>query len=183
MAKVQTLDGAGSGLDADLLDGQEGAWYTNIPARLGYTPLNQTAYTAADVMAKVQTLDGAGSGLDADLLDGHDSSHFTDLTNATVGVVSNANGVAITIGNLIIQVGQKNTVAADTTAEVDYPLALTTNAPFWAIAGQRTTTFDANGDAYGQVIGTPGLTSMTVANNQVNNHPTIDIPWAIMAFK
>lgn len=34
-------DGAGSGLDADLLDGQQGAWYTNIPARLGYQPVQQ----------------------------------------------------------------------------------------------------------------------------------------------
>lgn len=33
-------DGAGSGLDADLLDGQQGAYYSNIPARLGYTPVN-----------------------------------------------------------------------------------------------------------------------------------------------
>lgn len=33
-------DGSGSGLDADLLDGQHGAYYTNIPARLGYTPAN-----------------------------------------------------------------------------------------------------------------------------------------------
>jgi hypothetical protein len=31
-------DGAGSGLDADLLDGQQGSWYTNIAARLGYVP-------------------------------------------------------------------------------------------------------------------------------------------------
>lgn len=35
-------DGAGSGLDADLLDGQEGSYYTNIPARLGYTPASRT---------------------------------------------------------------------------------------------------------------------------------------------
>jgi hypothetical protein len=30
--------GSGGGLDADKLDGQEGAWYADIPARLGYTP-------------------------------------------------------------------------------------------------------------------------------------------------
>lgn len=34
-------DGAGSGLDADLLDGQEGSYYTNIVGRLGYTPVQQ----------------------------------------------------------------------------------------------------------------------------------------------
>jgi len=34
-------DGAGSGLDADLLDGQDGSFYTNIPQRLGFTPVQQ----------------------------------------------------------------------------------------------------------------------------------------------
>ena len=33
-------DGAGSTLDADLLDGQEGSYYADISARLGYTPAN-----------------------------------------------------------------------------------------------------------------------------------------------
>jgi hypothetical protein len=33
-------DGSGSGLDADLLDGQQGSWYANIPQRLGYSPAN-----------------------------------------------------------------------------------------------------------------------------------------------
>lgn len=32
-------DGSGSGLDADLLDGQDGSFYSNIVARLGYTPV------------------------------------------------------------------------------------------------------------------------------------------------
>ncbi|WP_376742371.1 hypothetical protein [Ensifer canadensis] len=34
-------DGAGSGLDADLLDGQSSAYYTAIVARLGFTPPRQ----------------------------------------------------------------------------------------------------------------------------------------------
>lgn len=72
-------DGSGSGLDADLLDGQDGSYYTNIVARLGYTPLNQTSYTAADVLAKMLTVDGSGSGLDADLLDGQDSTFYTNI--------------------------------------------------------------------------------------------------------
>ncbi|RSU73164.1 hypothetical protein BRX37_16555 [Sphingomonas sp. S-NIH.Pt3_0716] len=38
-------DGAGSGLDADLLDGQDGGYYSNITARLGYTPLNRDGDT------------------------------------------------------------------------------------------------------------------------------------------
>ena len=38
-------DGSGSGLDADLLDGNDGSYYANIPARLGYTPANRAGET------------------------------------------------------------------------------------------------------------------------------------------
>lgn len=72
-------DGAGSGLDADLLDGQHGAWYADITGRLGFTPLNAATYTAADVCAKLLTVDGAGSGIDADLLDGQNGSYYADI--------------------------------------------------------------------------------------------------------
>jgi len=52
-----TQDGSGSGLDADLLDGQDGAYYTNITARLGYTPVNK----AGDTMSGGLTItNGAG---------------------------------------------------------------------------------------------------------------------------
>ncbi|MCI4588607.1 phage tail protein [Sphingobium sp. BYY-5] len=51
-------DGAGSGLDADLLDGQDGSYYTNITARLGYTPLNK----AGDVATGRITVMGNGTG-------------------------------------------------------------------------------------------------------------------------
>jgi len=60
-------EGAGNGLDADLLDGQHGSYYTNITARLGFTPWGPSN-------------DGAGSGLDADLLDGQQGSFYTDIT-------------------------------------------------------------------------------------------------------
>lgn len=76
-------DGTGSGLDADLLDGQHGSYYTDIVSRLGYTPLNTTAYTAADVLSKLLTVDGSGSGLDADLLDGLQATAFDRLNANT----------------------------------------------------------------------------------------------------
>lgn len=34
-------DGSGSGMDADLLDGQHGSWYADILARLGFAPVQQ----------------------------------------------------------------------------------------------------------------------------------------------
>lgn len=103
LAKIKTVDGSGSGLDADVLDGQEGNYYlawgnltgkpstfppsahshaiadvTGLQAALDAT-LSASSYTAADVLAKIKTVDGSGSGLDADLLDGHDSGYFTDI--------------------------------------------------------------------------------------------------------
>ncbi|MCW2396168.1 MULTISPECIES: tail fiber protein [unclassified Sphingobium] len=38
-------EGAGGGLDADLLDGQQGSYYSNVTARLGYTPANKAGET------------------------------------------------------------------------------------------------------------------------------------------
>jgi hypothetical protein len=112
-------EGAGNGLDADKLDGQEGAWYSNIPARLGFTPLNAALYTAADVIAKLLTVDGAGSGLDADLLDGQEGSYYTNIparlgytpvrqgdginqatTPINLGKQSGANKLRVTVGGV-----------------------------------------------------------------------------------
>ena len=45
--------------------------------------LDESAYTAADVLAKIKTVDGAGSGLDADLLDGQSSAYYRNYNNLT----------------------------------------------------------------------------------------------------
>lgn len=45
LAMLGRVDGADSGIDADLLDGQHGAWYADIIARLGYTPLDAADFT------------------------------------------------------------------------------------------------------------------------------------------
>ncbi len=45
LSRLIQVDGAGSGLDADLLDGQHGSWYADIVARLGYTPVNAVSCT------------------------------------------------------------------------------------------------------------------------------------------
>jgi hypothetical protein len=100
-------DGAGSGLDADLLDGQQGSWYTDIPARLGYAPWGPTnrragsastpptrfagrqlfpehsdglAYPALMGPARLNVWHVGNSGaVLADLLDGLDSSYFVNI--------------------------------------------------------------------------------------------------------
>jgi hypothetical protein len=69
-------DGTTSGLDADLLDGQHGAYY--LPA---------ASYTAADALTKIKTVDGTGSGLDADLLDGQQGSYYQAASGYTAADV------------------------------------------------------------------------------------------------
>ena len=60
-------DGSGSGLDADLLDGQQGSYYLNYN-NLTNKPTN--LWTSSN--------DGSGSGLDADKLDGQHGSYYLD---------------------------------------------------------------------------------------------------------
>lgn len=76
LTAIKTVDGAGSGLDADLLDGQSGAYY-----------LAASSYTAADVLAKLLTVDGSGSGLDADLLDGQSGTYYLAASSYTAADV------------------------------------------------------------------------------------------------
>ena len=97
----QGNDGAGSGLDADLLDGIHASGFatsvhshslatTSNPGFMSAsdkTKLNNIAdgatgdLTAAQILAKLITVDGAGSGLDADTLDGNTSSAFASSTH------------------------------------------------------------------------------------------------------
>lgn len=105
--KVTSLDGALSGLDADLLDGQHGGYFlswanfSGVPTT--FTPsahvhpisditglqtaldskLAASTYTASDILSKLLIVDGPGSGLDADLLDGQSSAYYRAWSNLT----------------------------------------------------------------------------------------------------
>lgn len=64
-------DGAGSGLDADLLDGKHSSDFaTSAQGTKADNALPASSYTASDILTKLKTVDGPGSGLDADTLDG-----------------------------------------------------------------------------------------------------------------
>lgn len=65
LAKLLTVDGVGSGLDADLLQGQPLSAFA--PA---------AAVTPANILAALLTVDGVGSGLDAELLAGRPASAY-----------------------------------------------------------------------------------------------------------
>lgn len=70
---IKTVDGAGSSLDADLLDGQQGDYY------LDYANFANTAGLLEDILS----IDGAGSLIDADLLDGQEGTYYLDYNNFT----------------------------------------------------------------------------------------------------
>jgi len=80
LTKIKTVDGAGSGLDADLLDGQSSAYYAVEATRSSNAAQLAAGIASAGgtmTAAEIRALgffdtsnDGAGSGLDADTLDG-----------------------------------------------------------------------------------------------------------------
>lgn len=65
----KTNDGTGSGLDADLLDGQSGSYYQNA-GNLNAGTIPSGRLSAYDLLTLIKTVDGSGSGLDADLIRG-----------------------------------------------------------------------------------------------------------------
>jgi hypothetical protein len=107
LSQIKTVDGSGSGLDADFLDGQSSAYY-----------LAATSYTAADVRDKLLTVDGAGSGIDADTVDGKHASElganagifFENNITVTANYTITANKNAMTAGPVTIADGVTVTI-------------------------------------------------------------------------
>ena len=97
LSAIKTVDGAGSGLDADLLDGNSSAHYataasvstnsSNIATNTGKLAGIEAGATAdqsaAEILTAIKTVDGAGSGLDADLLDGQTSAYYATAASVT----------------------------------------------------------------------------------------------------
>ena len=75
-------DGSGSGLDADLLDGQHGSYYAPNSSLSSYLPLSGGAMTGA--ITTNSTFDGRDVATDGTKLDGIEASaDVTDTTNVT----------------------------------------------------------------------------------------------------
>jgi len=73
LTAIKTVDGTTSGLDADLLDGQEGSWYQNAGnLNAGTIPLARIPTTL--------------TGKDADKLDGQEGSYYLDPTNLSTTI-------------------------------------------------------------------------------------------------
>jgi hypothetical protein len=105
LTAVKTVDGASSGLDADLLDGNHASAFalsahthsdatTSVSGFMSATDKTKlngiesgaTAdMTASEILTAIKTVDGAGSGLDADYLDGNQASAFAAASHAHTG--------------------------------------------------------------------------------------------------
>ena len=86
LTALKTVDGTGSLLDADLLDGLEGAAYSGTAhTHSGY--VGTASYTASDVLAKLLTVDGTSSLLDADKLDGLEGAAYAGTATVTAGTI------------------------------------------------------------------------------------------------
>lgn len=70
---LKTVDGSGSGLDADLLDGSQATAFVK----------------KTELLTEIIKVDGTGSGVDADLLDGY---HASKTSAANVVPVTGTNG-------------------------------------------------------------------------------------------
>lgn len=113
LAKLLTVDGTASGLDADLIDGI----HIRINSGVFQYSTNGVAWTdvsmtAASILAALLTVDGTGTGLDADLLDGNHATAFqkvVDMVSTNTGnkgvkrdASGNFSANVITVSNIII---------------------------------------------------------------------------------
>jgi len=96
LSAVKRVDGATSGLDSDLLDGNEGSYYLDTDNHVDgstnkvFTSAEKVKLASiedganaglspAETFEEIKLMDGSGSGLDSDLLDGKESSYFLDV--------------------------------------------------------------------------------------------------------
>jgi hypothetical protein len=99
LSLILTIDGTGSGIDADKLDGQEGSFYQNA-SNLNAGTIPSARLSASDILAKLITVDGSASGLDADKLDALHASQFirSDADDNITGHTEWQDGYQIRLG-------------------------------------------------------------------------------------
>lgn len=126
-------DGAGSGLDADLLDGQDGSFYTDLANSVGTLPISRggtgqsAGLTQGGVIYALNTTAMASTAVGASsfLLQANGTSPPTwaDPSTVTVGSATNANFATsagnvggYTAANFVLKTGDTMTGALTTTA-------------------------------------------------------------------
>jgi hypothetical protein len=100
------VEGSGSGLDADLLDGKDSAEFAArthphsgadiISGLVAETRIDPLVARDSEIMPRVLLSDGAGTGLDADLLDGlHGSAFVRTIGDTMTGQLTLASDLAL----------------------------------------------------------------------------------------
>ena len=139
LTAIKTVDGAASGLDADLLDGNHASAF----AASGHTHSNATTLaagfmsstdktkldgieagatadqTATEILTAIKTVDGAGSGLDADLLDGQNGAYYTGYTDTAIAnLVAAAPTTLDTLNELAAALGDDPNFATTVSTQI-----------------------------------------------------------------
>ena len=117
--QVKEDDGAGSGVDADLLDGMESSSFatsahTHAASAITSGTLDDARIPASvardsEIISSILAADGAGSLLDADLLDGKQADQFWSITGNS-GTMPGTNFVGTT-DNIALEIKVNNTRA------------------------------------------------------------------------
>ena len=169
LTAIKTVDGAGSGLDADLLDGNSSAYFgtatavstnaadiaTNTGKLAGIEAGATGDQSAAEILTAIKTVDGAGSGLDADLLDGNSSAHYATAAS----VSTNTSNIATNTGKLA---GIEAGATADQSAAEILTAIKTVDG---AGSGLDADKLDGNSSAY---FGTAAAVSTNTSNISAN---------------
>lgn len=140
LAKLLQVDGSGSGLDADLLDGQSSAWYTDIAARLGYTPVNK----AGDTMLGALVLT-AGTALLPALAATGDLNTGVWFPAADTVAISTAGAERFRIGSDGTVTVDGNLIVNGTTTTVN-STTVTIDDPIFTLGGDTAPVADDNKD-------------------------------------
>jgi hypothetical protein len=156
MAKVQTLDGAGSGLDADLLDGQSSAYYLDNANSTGTLPaasFNDTTHgnrAGGSLHPAVTTsVNGFMIAADKTKLDGVATGAGVAVPPATVAPLMNGTAA---VGAVAKYAKEDHIHPTDTSREPSLPAGGTTSN---YLRGDKTWAVPAGGGAATSISDTP----------------------------
>ncbi len=117
LTKIKTVDGAGSGLDADLLDGLSSASFaTSAQGTLAANALPKSGGAMTGAITTNSTFDGRDVATDGAKLDGIAAGATNTVTNAThTGEVTGSG--ALTIANDVVDAGNLKVTGNGTTSQ------------------------------------------------------------------
>ena len=99
LAKVKTVDGVGSGLDADLLDGQQGSYYQPASSAITTGNIGSQSVSHADSADNATNATNATNAGNADTVDGQHASAFALASWFTSGVAGSWSSHSIPSGS------------------------------------------------------------------------------------